>query len=126
MTTTKKPLPKIYTVWPDEIRNMHPHGQWVFDQPGLVLNFACEANDHVADVEPWAEKLEDFLKSGKPYMEFESPHTPGVIFLHRHAAEHIICTQPAWSQKVMTRMRPGGPMIIDDATGLPVISKIRN
>lgn len=128
MSNDTKELPKIYTVLPDEIRNLHPHGQWVFDRPGLVLNFACEIieGEHLADIKPWAEKLDEFLKSKADVLAFESPHTPGVNYLRRVAAEHIILTQVAWSAKVMTRMRKGGPMIIDDATGLPVISKIRN
>jgi hypothetical protein len=125
--TTDSALPKIYTVLPDEIRNLHPHGQWVFDRPGLVLNFACDVeNDHFPVVEPWVEKLAAFIASEAPYMEFESPHAPGICYLFRHAAEHIILTQPAWSAKVMTRMRKDGPMIVDHNTGLPVISKLRN
>jgi hypothetical protein len=120
-------LPKIFTVLPDEIRNMHPHGQWVFDQAGLVLNFACDiVDDHFPDIEPWARKLVEFLASDEPYMEFESPHAPGVVYLHRHAAYKIITTQPAWSLKVMARTRPGGPTLMDSQTGLPVISKLRN
>ena len=121
-------MPKIYTVLPDEIRNMHPHGQWVFDRPGLVLNFACEViDDHYPDVEPWARKLADLLASDDPFMEFESPHVPGVLYLHCAAAEHIICTQGAWSMKVLARSRPGGAVsILDEGTGLPVVRKVRN
>jgi hypothetical protein len=119
--------PKIYTVLPEEIRNMHPHGQWVFDRPGLILNFACDIrDDHFPDITPWAEKLEAFIKSDADYLEFESPHTPGINYLRRVAAEHIILTQSAWSAKVMTRMRKDGPMIVDHDSGLPVISKLRN
>jgi hypothetical protein len=124
---TDAALPKIFTVLPDEIRNMHPHGQWVFDTPGLVLNFACEiVDDHFPNIEPWVRALTELLEGSKPYLEFESPHAPGIVYLHRAAAAHIIATQPAWSAKVMARTRPGGPTLVDAETNLPVLRKLRN
>lgn len=123
-------LKKIYTVLPDEIRNSHPHGQWVLDRPGLVLNFACDIeDDHYPVLEPWARKLVEFIASDEPYLEFESPHFPGICYLHRAAAEHIICTNGAWSAKVLARNRPGGNgngVSIVDQAGLPVVRKLRN
>ena len=42
MSENNGELPKIFSVLPDEIRDMHPHGQWLLDQPGMVINFATE------------------------------------------------------------------------------------
>lgn len=112
--------PKIYTVLPDEIRNFHPHGQWVFDTPGLVINFVCDVEDHIPVVEPWARKLAEFQRGPAEFLEFESPHLPGICYLTRAAAEHIILTHGAWSQKVMAR----GRNVIDHDSGLPVIRKV--
>jgi hypothetical protein len=120
----ERELPKIYTVLPDEIRNMHAHGQWYLDTPGAIINFNCETIDHIPDVATWAEKLEAFRKSGEAMMEFESPHLPGRCFLHRAVLEHVIMTQPAWSAKVMARPRANGNVqLVDSETGLPVVRR---
>jgi hypothetical protein len=126
--TEEKELPKLYTVLPDEIRNMHPHGQWSLDRPGSVINFACDIiGDHFPDVEPWARRLEQFRRSEETLMEFESPHLPGKCFLTHAAADHIVMTQPAWSAKVMYRPRAnGGADIVDAATNMrvPILRKL--
>lgn len=116
-------VPKIYTVLPDEIRNMHPHGQWSGAAPGWVINFATDIIDgHFPDIEPWARKLEEFRKSDEDFMEFESPHLPGVCYLHRSALDLIVLTQPAWSAKVMARQSKG-VQLMDAESGVPLIRK---
>ena len=118
---------RIYTVLPDEVRNMHPHGQWCLDLPGALVNFDCESTDHIPDVDVWAEKLEAFRKSGDETMEFASPHMPGRYFLHRAALDHIILTQPAWSAKVMARpSSSNGVRLLDAETGMPVVRRKLN
>jgi hypothetical protein len=123
----KKELPKIYTVLPDEVRNMHAHGQWCLDLPGALINFNCDNTDHVPDVDVWARKLEEFRASRDELMEFESPHMPGRYFLHREALNHIILTQPAWSAKVMARPSENGKVrLLDAETGMPVVRRKLN
>jgi hypothetical protein len=123
----KKELPKIYTVLPDEIRNMHAHGQWCLDLPGALINFSCAVEDHIPDTATWAEKLEQFRASDDVLMEFESPHMPGRAFLHRSALDHIVLTQPAWSQKIMARPSGNGKVqLMDSETGLPVLRRKLN
>jgi len=116
---------KIYTVLPDEVREAHPHGQWVLDTPGSIINFACElAAEHIPDVAPWADRLEEFRASKDEYMEFESPHLPGRYFLHRLALDHILMTQPAWSRKVMPRQQENGrTQLVDASSGVPLVRR---
>jgi len=125
---SEKQIPRIFTVLPDEIRNGHPHGQWVFDRPGLVLNFATEIDEetNMPIIEPWAKRLAEFIAGDEPYLVFDSPHTPNEVYLHRAAAEHIIATQPAWSAKVAVRNRPQAPVEYRDSeTGVPLVLKRR-
>jgi hypothetical protein len=122
--------PRIYSVLPDEIKDGFPHGQWLFDTPGLVLNFLTEVDpveSYLPLLEPMVKKLAAFIKSDEPFMEFESPHTPGINYLHRTAAARIMATNPAWSKKIYARTRSdgGGAQIINE-NGLPVIRKLRN
>ena len=120
----KNGLSKIFTVLPDEIRDMHPHGQWLLDQPGQIINFACEIeDDHYPVLEPWVRRLEEFRKSDAAYMEFESPHLPGVCYLTREALNHIVLTMPAWSRKVMARSTKS-MQLVDASSGLPVVRKL--
>ena len=124
MSENNHELPKIFSVLPDEIRDMHPHGQWLLDQPGMVINFATEVEDqHYPVIAPWMQRLEDFRKSDEPFMEFESPHLPGICYLTRAAAEHIVLGMPAWSKKVMARSTKT-MQVLDSASGLPVVRKL--
>src|SRR4051812_46100969 len=103
--------PRIYSVLPDEIKDGFPHGQWLFDTPGLVLNFLCDVDPvetYLPILEPMVKKLGAFLMSGDEFMEFESPHTPGINYLHRAAAQRIMSTNPAWSRKIFARTRSDG------------------
>jgi hypothetical protein len=122
---------RIYAPLPEEIKDAFPHGQWVFDTPGLILNFltqTVEGFDYLPDLEPACKRLAEFLASDEELMAFESPHTPGINYLHRHAASRIIATIPAWSRRVYARTRENGSGVAvhDAETGLPVIRKIRN
>jgi len=123
-----KDLPKIYTVLPDEIRDMHPHGQWTLDVPGVVINFACDVTeDNMPIIEPWADALTNFRNSSDERMAFQSPHLPGTCYLHRSTLDHIIATQPAWSRKVIARQQDHGQVQLLDATsGLPVVRRKLN
>jgi len=124
MTEKTSELPKIFTVLPDEIRNMHPHGQWSGGTPGWIINFSTDIIDgHFPDIEPWARKLEAFRASDDEFMEFESPHLPGVCYLHRNALQHIVLTMPAWSAKVMARPKANGVQLIDSESGVPIVRK---
>lgn len=125
---------KIHLPLPDEIQGLHAHGQWVLaagigqpGQTGGVLNFSTDVfEDGYPDVETWAHKLEEFRASDELLMEFESPHVPGVCFLHRKALDLIVMTQPAWSRKVLPRQKAGGAELVDAGTGLPLVSRLRN
>ena len=120
----KNGTPKIYTVLPDEIREMHPHGQWLFDQPNQQINFSTDVeDDHYPVILPWVERLEEFRNSDAAYMEFESPHLPGICYLTRVALDHIVGTMPAWSRKVMARSSKT-MQLLDSGTGLPVVRKL--
>jgi hypothetical protein len=119
-----KERPKIYTVLPDEIRAAFPHGQWILDQQGQIINFACDVDAHIPNVEDMVRRLAAFKASDDDFMEFESPHLPGRYFLHRAALEHIILTQPAWSAKVKPRQPENGRVqILDSESGLPVVRR---
>jgi hypothetical protein len=120
---------KIYTVLPDEIKEGYPHGQWLFDTPGLVLNFATPTlpdEPHLPDLEPMIKQFAAFMSSDELYMPFESPHTPGINYLHRNAAGRIMSTNPAWSRKIYARTRANGATLVDQTSGLPVLRKLRN
>jgi hypothetical protein len=126
--TIRKELPKIYTVLPDEIRDMHPHGQWTLDVPGVAINFACDVTeDRMPIIEPWARALSDFRASTDDVMEFQAPHLPGTCYLHRSVLEHIIATQPAWSRKVLPRPKDNGRVqLVDAGSGLPMVRRKLN
>jgi hypothetical protein len=122
-----KDRPKILTVRPDEMLEGHPHGQWVLDVMGGIINFACEIINDVPDVAPWAERLEAFRASSDETMEFESPHMPGRYFLHRPALDHIIMTNCAWSRKVLPRQNPNGDVeLVDARSGVPLVRRKMN
>jgi hypothetical protein len=121
--------PTIFTTQPDEIRGKHPHGQWVFDTAGLVVNFLTDVDPETnyPIVEPWARRLAEFLASDpakEPYLRFESPHTYNVAYLHRAAAARIILTHAAWSEKVRPRPSGNGVKVVDADTGMPIIRKV--
>lgn len=119
---------RIYTVLPDEIRAAFPHGQWIFDQAGQVINFACEVDEpHVPNVEAMVRRLEAFQASEEEFMEFESPHLPGRYFLHRVALDHILLTQPAWSAKVKPQQNENGKIqLLDSESGRPILRRRLN
>lgn len=120
--------PKVIWVSPaDEIKDKHPHGQLLFDKPGLFCNFACEVVEHVGQVDDMALGLQTFLEGGQRFLEFESPHTPGKCYLTRYGAEHVIAVMPAWSDKVRPKLEPNGDGVElrDSVTGVPLVRRVR-
>lgn len=97
---------QIFIVPNAELEGKAAHGQFLFDRPGLFMNFACEVDDvNVGKIEPWARKLDEFMRGDEPYLEFDSPHLPGKCYLSRAGAAHIVGVFPAWSDKMRAQVK---------------------
>ena len=122
---------QIYIAPNVELEGQAAHGQFLFDRPGLFMNFACEVDElNVGILEPWAKKLDEFLRGDEAYLEFDSPHLPGRCYLSRYGASHVVGVFPAWSSKVRAQTKekdiqlltPNGAPI-PNAGEIPIIRK---
>lgn len=116
--------PQIFITPSGELEGKHAHGQFLFDRPGLFMNFACDVDEvNVGVIEPWARKLDDFLRGDEPYLEFDSPHLPGRCYLSRYGAAHIVGVFPAWSDKVRATPTLGTKLLTPDGATIPVVRR---